>query len=60
VLVGLVVVEHDVQPPSRVGLGEEVEELEELGLAVAVIAAVGHRAGRDLQRGEQGRGAETR
>ena len=57
VLVGVVVVEHDVQPAARVGLGDELEEVQELGLAVAVIAAVGDRAGRDLQRGEQRGGA---
>ena len=57
VLVGVVVVEHDVQSPPRVGLGDELEEIEELGLAVAVIAAVSHRASRDLKRGEQAGGA---
>jgi hypothetical protein len=54
VLVGVVVVEHNVQPAARAGLGDEIEEVQEFGLAVAVITAVGHRARRDLQRGEQG------
>jgi phage head maturation protease len=48
VLVGVVVVEHDVQLAARVRAGDAFEEVEELGLAVAVIAAVGDLAGRDL------------
>jgi hypothetical protein len=44
----VVVVEHDVQPATRVGLRDSLEKVKELGLAVAVIAAVGDRAGRDL------------
>ena len=57
VLVGVVVVEHDVQPAARVGLGDELEEVQELGLAVAVVAAVGDLAGGDFQGGKQGGGA---
>jgi hypothetical protein len=53
----VVVVEHDVQPAARVGVRDAFEEIEELGLAVSVIAAVGDRAGRDLQSGEQRGGA---
>lgn len=56
VFVGVVVVEHDVQSPARVGARDELEEVQELGLAVPVIAAVGDLPGRDLQRGEKGRG----
>jgi hypothetical protein len=36
-----VVVEHQVQLPPRVGLGYELEEGEELGVAVPVEALVG-------------------
>ena len=57
VLVGVVVVEHDVQPAARVGLRDQFEEVQELGLAVTLVAAVGDLAGGDLQRGEQRRGA---
>ena len=46
--VGAGVVEHDVNPASRVGLGDEFEEVQELGLAVTVLAAVGDRSRGDL------------
>jgi hypothetical protein len=42
-----------VQLLARVGLGDELEEVQELGFAVAVITAVGDLPGRDLQSGEQ-------
>src|SRR6476620_10505721 len=57
VFVRVVVVADDVQAATRVGPGHDLEEAEELGLAVPLIAAVGDRAGGDLQGGEQGRGA---
>ena len=57
VFVRVVVVADDVQAATRVGPGHDLEETEELGLAVPLIAAVGDRAGGDLQGGEQGRGA---
>src|SRR3954471_853415 len=44
-LVGVVVVEHDVQLAARVSAGDKFEEVQELGLAVAVVAAVGDLAG---------------
>src|SRR3954454_12410635 len=53
VLVGVVVVEHDVQRAARVSARDLFEEVQELGFAVAVITAIDHAAGRDLQRGEQ-------
>jgi len=57
VFVGVVVVQYDVQLPARVGGGDLLEEVEELGLAVPVVALVGHLAGSDLECGEQGGGA---
>jgi hypothetical protein len=57
VLVRPVVIDHDVQLRARVGLGDLLEELEELGVAVPRVAGVGHLAGGDLQGGEQGGGA---
>jgi hypothetical protein len=48
VLVGVVVVQHDVELATWVGLGDLLEEVEELGLAVPVVALVGHLAGGDL------------
>ena len=54
VLVGVVVIEHDVQSPARVGLGDQLEEVQELRFAVTVMATVGDLTGRDLQGGEQG------
>jgi hypothetical protein len=57
VLVGGVVVADHVQLPARVGAGDLLEEGEELLVAVAGGAPVDDVPGRDLQRGEQGRGA---
>ncbi len=48
----MVVVEHDVQPAAGVGFRDELEEVQELGFAVPVVAAVGDLPGRDLKRGE--------
>jgi hypothetical protein len=44
-----------VQLAPWVGPGDELEEVQELGVGVALVAAVGHRAGGDLQGGEQRR-----
>ncbi len=55
--VGGVVVADDVQRHARVGLGDLLEEFEELLVAVVGVAGVGDFAGGDLQRGEQGGGA---
>ena len=58
VVVGGVVVGHDVQLHSRVCLSDRFEEGEELAVAVPVVAGVGgDLSGGDLERGEQGRGA---
>jgi hypothetical protein len=57
VLVGGVVVHHDVQLPTRVGLGDELEEGQALAVAVMRTAGVGHLAGGYLQGGEQCGGA---
>jgi len=54
--VGAVVVEHHVQLPPRGGPGHELEEGEGLAVAVPREALVGHLAGGDLQRCEQGGG----
>ena len=59
VVVGRVVVDHDVQLPAWVGLGDHLEELQELDATVAWVARIGHFAGRDLQRGEQRGGPVT-
>ena len=56
-LVGGVVVDHDVQFAPRVGLGDLLEEPQELLVAVPVVAGVDHLAGGDLECGEQGGGA---
>ena len=45
VFVGVVVVHHDVQLAPRVGLGDLLQEVQELGLAVPVVALVDHLAG---------------
>ena len=57
VLVGGVVVDHHVQLAPRVGLGDLLEEPQELLVPVPVVAGVDHLAGGDLERGEQGGGA---
>jgi hypothetical protein len=41
---------------AAVGLGDDLEEVQELCLAVLVVTLVGHLAGRDLGGGEQRRG----
>ena len=38
VFVGVVVVQHDVQLAAGVGLGDLLQEVEELGLAVPLVA----------------------
>ena len=57
VLVRGVVVAHHVQLAARVFLGDLLEELQELGVAVPVVAGVGDLAGGDFQGGEQRGGA---
>jgi len=57
VFVGGVVVGDHVQADPGVGLGHQLEEVQELGVGVPVIAGVGHCAGGDLQRREQARSA---
>ncbi len=57
VLVGVVVVQDHVQLPARVSPGDLLEEVEELGLTVPVVALVGHRTGGYLESGEQRGGA---
>src|SRR6476659_9049094 len=57
VLVGGVVVADDVQPPPRVGLGDLLEETQELLVAVPGLAGVDDLAGGHLQGGEQRGGA---
>ena len=57
VFVGGVVVGDHVQAHLGVGLGYQLEEVQELGVGVALVAGVGHCAGRDLQCREQARGA---
>jgi hypothetical protein len=52
-----VVVHHHMQLAAWVGLGDELEEGQELAMAVARLAGVGDPAGDHLQGGEQGRGA---
>src|SRR5512135_3850433 len=56
-LVGGVVVDHDVQFAARIGAGDLLEERQELLMAVPVGAGLGNLAGGYFQRGEQGRGA---
>jgi hypothetical protein len=56
VLVGGVVVADHVQLPAWVAAGDLLEEGQELLVAVAGGALVDDVPGRDLQRGEQGRG----
>ncbi len=57
VLVGGVVVADDVQLPAGVGPGDELEEVQELGVGMPVVAPVSDLAGGDLKGGEQARGA---
>jgi hypothetical protein len=54
VLVGGVVVQHDMQLTARVATGDQLEEVQELAVPVVGLAGVGHLPGGDLQRGEQG------
>ena len=54
VFVGGVVVGHDVQRHPRIGLGDLLEERQELGVSVARVAGVGDLPGRHLQGREQG------
>src|SRR4051794_7381716 len=56
-VVGGVVVDHHVQPASRIGGRHLLQEAEELLMAVPLGAGLGHLAGRDLERGEQRGGA---
>ena len=53
---GGVVVADDVQPSPRVGLGDLLEEAQELLVAVPGQAGVDDLAGGYLERGEQGGG----
>jgi hypothetical protein len=53
--VGAAVVQHHMQLPPRVGLDHQLEEGEELGVAVPWEALVGNAAISLLQRREQGR-----
>jgi len=57
VLVRRVVVADHVQLDPGVGLGDLLEEGEELDVGVLLEAPVGHQPGRDLERREEGRGA---
>jgi hypothetical protein len=58
VLVGGVVVEHDMQLAAWIGASDQLEEAQELTVPVSrVVAGVGHLTGGDLQGGKQGRGA---
>ena len=53
----VVVVQHHVQLSAGIGLGDLLQEVEELSLAVPFVALVDHLAGGDLERGEQRGGA---
>ena len=53
VFVGGVVVGHDVQLDPGVGLGDLLEEGQELGVGVPLVAGIGDLAGGDLQGREQ-------
>ena len=57
VLVGGVVVHHHMQRPARVGLGDQLEEGQELAVAMPRLAGVGDAAGGHLQGREQRGGA---
>lgn len=54
---GGVVVGDQVKLHARVGLGDLLEELEELLVAVPVEAGIEHLSSRDLERDEQRGGA---
>ena len=57
VLVGGVVVADDMQFHVRVVVGDEAEEVNEFLVRVLLVGLVGGEfSGRDVQRGEQGRG----
>ena len=45
VLVGGVVVHHHMQLPTRIGAGDELEEVQELAVAMAGMAGVGRGLG---------------
>ncbi len=51
------VVDHEVQMPFRLGLGDDLEDLEELHLTMPRIAGIGHVSSRDLKCGQQDGGA---
>ena len=53
VLVGGVVVHHYMQLPTRIGLGDELEELQELAVAMAGMAGIGDLPGGHLQGGNR-------
>ena len=55
--VGGVVIGHDVQLDPGVGLGHELEEVQELRVGVPLVAGIGDLAGSHLQGREQARGA---
>lgn len=55
--VGGVVVGHDVQLDPGVGLGDEFEEVQELGVGVSLVAGVGDLSGGYLHGREQRCGA---
>ena len=57
VLLGVVVVDDDVQLAAGVGVGDLLQEVAELGLALPFVARVGDLAGRNLESGQQGGGA---
>src|SRR5680860_1812613 len=60
VRMGAVVVDDDVELSARVGPRDLFEEVEELLVAVALVAGVGDPAGGDLEGREQGGGAVAR
>ena len=55
--VGAVVIHDHVQADPGVCLGDLFHEVQELFVAVPVVAAVGDLAGGDLEGGKQGGGA---
>src|SRR5918995_7305471 len=54
-VMGGIVVQHQVQLTPGIGAGDLLTERQELGVAMSIEAAVGDLAGGDLQRGEQRR-----